>query len=98
MANAARITTLSTLKQRNLIDRAVELKALIDGAKDELDEILSQFKTIGDGDYAGRDGHKIQVRTSERSTLDSKIVKGFLTPAQIIEATNTNLVTTAKVL
>ena len=66
MANAAQVTTLSTLKQRNLIDRAVALKAIIDGAKDELDEILDQFKLIGEGDYAGRDGHKIQVRCSER--------------------------------
>lgn len=97
MANAARITTLSALKQRNLIDRAVELKALIDGAKDELDEILDQFKLLGDGDYAGRDGHKVQVRSSERQTLDSKIVKGFLTPAQIIEATKATTVITAKV-
>ena len=44
MANTATVTSLSTLKQRNLIDRAVELKTLIDGAKDELSEILDQFK------------------------------------------------------
>lgn len=98
MANTATVTTLSTLKQRNLIDRAVELKAIIDGAKDELDDILEVFKLIGDGDFTGRDGHKIQVRTSDRCTLDSRVVKGFLTPAQIVEATKTSQVTSAKVL
>lgn len=33
MSNTASVTTLSTLRQRNLIDRAVELKTLIEGAK-----------------------------------------------------------------
>ena len=98
MANTATVTSLSTLKQRNLIDRAVELKTLIDGAKDELTEILDQFKALGDNDYVGRDGHKIQVRTSERKSLDAETVKGFLTVAQIAAATRTTIVTTAKVL
>lgn len=86
------------LRQRNLIDRAVALKAIIDGAKDELDENVGTFKDIGNGDYEGRDGHKIQVRTSERSSLDSATVKGFLTPAQIAAATKSVVITTAKVL
>lgn len=98
MANTATVTSLSTLRQRNLIDRAVELKALIDGAKDELTEILDQFKFYGDNDYIGRDGHKIQVRTAERQSLDTAVVKGFLTPAQIAAATKSSVVTTAKVL
>ena len=98
MANTATVTSLSTLRQRNLIDRAVELKALIDGAKDELSEILDQFKLLGDGDYAGREGHKVQIRTAERQSLDSATVKGFLTPAQLLAATRTATVTSAKVL
>lgn len=98
MANTATVTSLSTLRQRNLIDRAYELKTLIDGAKDELAEILDEFKRIGDGDYAGRDGHKVQVRTAERQSLDTATVKGFLTPAQIIAASKTTTVITAKVL
>ena len=98
MANTATVTSLSTLRQRNLIDRAYELKTLIDGAKDELAEILDQFKLNGDGDYAGRDGHKIQVRTAERQSLDTATVKTFLTPAQIIAASKTTTVITAKVL
>ena len=98
MANTACITTLSTLKQRNLIDRAVELKTILDAAKGELDKILDQFKLQGDGDYAGRDGRKIQVRTAERTSLDSKIVKGLLTTAQLLEATKTTVVISAKVL
>jgi hypothetical protein len=97
MANAASITTLSTLKQRNLIDRAVELKALIEGAKDELDSILDQFKSLGDGEYQGRDGHKVLVYSTERITLDSKIVKGFLTPAQVLAASKSSYCVTAKV-
>jgi len=94
----ATITSLSTLRQRNLIDRAVALKAMIEGAKDELDGIVATFKDLGDGDYAGREGHKIQVRTSERQSLDSATVKGMLTPAQLIAATKSVIVTTAKVL
>ena len=97
MANAAQVTTLSTLRQRNLIERAVELKAIRDAAQSELDEILGEFKLIGDGDYAGRDGRSVQVRTSERVSLDSKVAKGFLTPAQIVSATKTSFVTTATV-
>jgi hypothetical protein len=85
--SAQAITTISTLRQRNLIERAAELKAIIDGAKDEFDSILDEFKAQGDGDYVGRDGRSVQVRTSVAATLDSKIVKGMLTPAQIIEAT-----------
>lgn len=98
MANTATVTSLSTLRQRNLIDRAYELKTLIDGAKDELAEILDEFKRIGDGDYAGRDGHKVQVRTAERQSLDTATVKGFLTPAQILAATKSSFVTSAKIL
>lgn len=98
MANTATVTSLSTLRQRNLIERAVELKALIEGAKDELSEILDQFKNLGDDDYIGRDGHKIQVRTANRTSLDTATVKGFLTVAQIAEATRSAIVTTAKVL
>lgn len=98
MPNTASVTTLSTLRQRNLIERAVELKTLIEGATDKLDEILAIFKDIGDGDYIGRDEHKIQVRTSERKSLDTAVVKGFLTPAQILAATRSTITITAKVL
>lgn len=98
MANTATVSSISTLRQRNLIDRAVELKALIEGAKDELDDILGEFKAVGDGDYLGREGHKIQVRTAERISLDSKIVKGFLTPAQVAAASKSVITTSAKVL
>jgi hypothetical protein len=97
MANLATVTTLSTLRQRNLIDRAVALKAIIDGAKDELDEILDTFKALGDNEYQGRDGHKVLVYSAERITLDSKTVKGFLTPAQVLAASKTSFCVTAKV-
>ena len=66
--------------------------------QDTLAEILDQFKLIGDGDYLGRDGHKVQVRTAERQSLDTATVKGFLTPAQIIAASKTTTVITAKVV
>ena len=97
MAQLATVTTLSTLRQRNLIARAVELKAVIDGAKDELDEILNTFRSLGDGEFQGRDGHKVLVFSTERVTLDSKTVKGFLTPAQVLAASKSSFVTTAKV-
>ena len=71
MANTATVTSLSTLHQRNLIDRAVELKTLIDGAKDELYEILDQFKALGDNDYVGRDGHKTSRFARRNASLST---------------------------
>lgn len=43
MSNTASVTTLSTLRQRNLIDRAVELKTLIEGAKGHGSRTLAPF-------------------------------------------------------
>lgn len=97
MSQAATVSSISTAKQRNLIDRAVELQAQITELKTKLEDITSQFKAMGPGDYEGRDGHAIQVRRSTRLSLDAKIVKGFLTPAQVIEATKSAVVTTATV-
>lgn len=96
--SAATITKLSTQRQRNLIDRAAELKAIIEGAKEEFDGIMDEFKAQGDGDYAGRDGRSVQVRTSVSLVLDTKIVKGFLTPEQIIEASKNRTSVSAKLV
>ena len=89
---------MNTLKIRNSIERAADLKAIIDGAKDELDAIMGQFKAEGDGDYAGRDGHKIQVRTSVSQVLDTKAAKVLLTPAQIAACTVTRTSVSAKLV
>lgn len=78
---------MNTTKIRNSVDRAAELKAIIDGANDELKEIMEQFKAEGDGDYAGRTGRMIQVRTSVSKVLDGKAAKALLTPAQIASCT-----------
>ncbi len=91
----ATITKLTSTKQRQLIERALELKKIIDGAQDEYDEITAIFKGLGDGTYAGAEGHKVVVSTSTRETLDRKIVEKYLTPDQRREATKTGLVTKA---
>ena len=99
MANTATLISLSAARQRNLIARAHELSQTIKVAKRELDEILDVFKSEGDGQYFNKDGSEsILVYTSERVTLDAALAKGFLTPAQIIAASKTTTVVTAKVV
>ena len=99
MANTATLISLSAARQRKLIARAHELSQTIKSAKRELDEILDVFKSEGDGQYFNKDGSEsILVYTSERVTLDTATVKGFLTPAEIQAATKSSFVTSAKVL
>lgn len=94
MATAANIVTLSKGKQIRLVDELGALKAQIAALEDAYAQKISVFKDFGDGEYVGN-VYKVVVNTAERAALDAKIVKGLLTPAQIVEATKVNVVTSA---
>lgn len=81
---------------KKLLDRALELQNAIAPLAAELDAIKALLKAEGDGTYTGRLA-EIEVATSETITLDSKKVKGLLTPAQITACSRTGTRTTIKI-
>lgn len=81
-------------KEKKLIARGAILTEQIKALETELKSIKEQLD-LPDGRYSIL-GAELLVVTSERSTLDSKLVKGFLTPAQVVEATKTSSCTTFK--
>lgn len=88
------ITKLSTRRLANLADSAGALSAEIARLTSQLDAIKGTLKDNGDGDYIGKT-YKVVVTTSTRTGLDTAIVKGFLTPAEIILATKESTVQSA---
>ena len=88
-----KVARLSKAKQARVIDELGSLKAQISNLQDAYNQKIAVFKEFGEGVYEGR-AYKVTVTDSVRASLDSKIVKGFLTPAQIIEATKISEVTT----
>lgn len=78
------ITNLSQARTRRLIERAAYLQHHINRSQEELDTIKDQFKAFGDGQYDGS-AHRITVTTSTTTRLDAKLVRGCLTPAEIID-------------
>ena len=81
---------------KKLIDRALELQALIAPLAAEFDAIKEAVKAEGDGLYAGRVA-EIEVTTTETCSLDTKKVKALLTPAQITACSREGARTTLKV-
>lgn len=81
---------------KKLIDRALEIQALIAPLAAELDAIKEAVKVEGDGLYAGRVA-EIEVTTAETCTLDTKKVKALLTPAQITACSRNGTRTSVKV-
>jgi len=81
---------------KKLIDRAAELQALIAPLEAELDAIKTACKAEGDGTFDGNQ-YELIVATSPTVSLDSKLVKGILTPAQISECSRTSKRTTVKI-
>jgi hypothetical protein len=81
---------------KKLIDRALELQALIAPLAAEFDAIKEAVKAEGDGLYVGRLA-EIEVTTAETCTLDTKKVKALLTPAQITACSREGSRTTLKV-
>ena len=90
------VTQLNEFAVAKAVDQAGLLKAKIAGLEAELNEILTALKLEGDGEYVGKK-FKVVVSTYEKAGLDSKVVKGLLTPAQLVEATKVSVVTTAAV-
>ena len=81
---------------KKLIDRALELEALLAPLAAELAAIKEAVKAEGDGLYTGRLA-EIEVTTAETVTLDTKKVKALLTPAQITACSRNGTRTTVKV-
>ena len=81
---------------KKLIDRALELEALLAPLAAELAAIKEAVKAEGDGLYTGRLA-EIEVTTAETVTLDTKKVKALLTPAQITACSREGTRTTVKV-
>ena len=80
-----------TLAQRRLIAKGAAISDQIAALKTELDAIKTKL-VLSDGRYSAPDAELI-IKTSTRVTLDSATVKGFLTPAQVIEASRESVST-----
>jgi len=96
MANTAQVVQFSKAKQVKVIDELGLLKAQIAALQDQYDNKVAVFKEFGVGEYTGK-VYKINVSEASRTTLDNKLVKGFLTPAQITECSRTSISVSAVV-
>lgn len=94
MANTAQVLQFSAAKQARIIDNLGVLKAQIKALQDQYDEEVAIFKDFGVGEYEGK-LFKLNVSEASRTTLDSKLVKGFLTPAEIRECSKIAISTSA---
>lgn len=83
------VARLSKAKQARIIDELGALKAQIADLKDAYDQRIAVFKQFGEGVYEGN-AFRLTVSHCVTQSLDSKIVKGFLTPAEIAQATVVN--------
>jgi hypothetical protein len=92
----AQVTSLSRAKQARIVDELGALKAQIAALQDQYDNKIAVFKDFGVGEYTGK-VYKVTVTEASRTTLDSKLVKGFLTPAQINQCSKVAICTSAVV-
>lgn len=92
----AKIATLSKAKLARTVDELGALKAQITSLQEAYDQKIGAIKDLGNGEYLGT-VYKVTVNTSERTSLDTKLVKGFLTPAQLAQASTTKETITALV-
>lgn len=95
-ATNSNVIALSTRQLRDSVEKLAVLKAQIRSLKKQEEFLADLIKDQGDGEYIGKE-HIAVVSTSERQSLDTAIVKGFLTPAQIIAATKSSVVVTLTV-
>lgn len=97
MANAkSNVLSLTARQLINTVDSYGQIKAQIRELQRQADNLSDLLKEQGDGEYLGR-SYRAVINTSERASLDSTIVKGFLTPAETIAATKVAIVTTCLV-
>lgn len=88
--NTIKATACAVNRYQTLSEQVAPLLA-------ELNELKRQFRTRGDGLYAGT-GVALIVDTHETQTLDQKTVKSLLTAGQIVEATRTGTRTTMRLI
>lgn len=81
---------------KKLIDRALELQALIAPLEAELDAIKAAARDAGDGTYTGAVA-EISVSTGTSTSLVTALVKGVLTPAQIAACSREGTRVTVKI-
>jgi len=79
-----------------LADRYAILKSDIDALTKELDRVKAEIKATGMETIVGENAIVV-VGLSERSTLDTKAAKEFLTADQITACTKVTLVETLRV-
>lgn len=77
----------------NLIDQYALALAQLDAAKKVADDLKAQIVAQGEGEYAS-DRFALKVSSHERTTLDSTMVKEYLTKKQIEKCSKTVTVTT----
>ena len=92
----ANVISLTARQIRDSVEKLAAIKAQIRNLKKQEEFLADLIKDQGDGEYLGTK-HVAVVSSSERQSLDSAIVKGFLTPAQIIAATKSSTVVTLTV-
>ena len=95
-ANLMEIDMTSNFASLPLADRYALIKAEIEALTKELDAAKAEIKATGLETIEG-DTAIVTVSLSERSTLDSKAAREFLTPEQIVSCTKTTLVETLRV-
>ena len=79
-----------------LADRYAAAKGALDAAQQAVDALKAEIKAAGVARMEGA-FYVVEVGLSERSTLDSKLAKTFLTEAQIDAATKTTMVETIRI-
>lgn len=89
------MSKLTRSTQRRLILKGAALDVQIKALSKELEEIKAALAVLPDGLFSAGDSEVI-LKTADRASLDGAMVKGFLTPAQIIAATKSTPVQTIK--
>ena len=79
-----------------LADRYGSLKAEIEALTKQLDAVKGEILEAGAEEFVGT-CYTVSVGLSERTSLDTKKAKAFLTPAQVAEASVTQVITTVRV-
>ena len=80
----------------HIADRYAFLKAEIEALTKELDKVKAEIKATGMETVTGEQA-MVTVSLSERSTLDTKLAKEYLTADQIAACTKVSLVETLRI-
>lgn len=94
MSNTNKVVQLSAARAGKLADEAGALQVQINALTKRLDAIKDELKANGEAEYIGR-AYRVVVSSMERTTLDYKLVQQLLTPAEVMAASKTVLITSA---